>query len=346
MIKIEVHEGKLPWIVGIGTILFGIMLIVLAMRHPDDSSLFMAGSYLVMILIIAAGIWLCMDGRNRKLTVEDMSLCYSDWLGRKKNFSLDEIGYGRAALEAGGVSGKAFGTGSKDYLKLYNLHGEKLCKLEFNMQNMADFLQYLLDNQVKVEYTEKSDSYLKIVINTKTICREEIQTAVNDFYDKARDIVWEWVKMHSRFGAEWKTGIAVYLEEKLSGEKQLWEQEGYDNMPFSDKAEGKSQLSEEDKDMQASKLPEGYLIALEGYLQKDGQFVVDKKNRAVAFFIPIINVTKSMRIGETLKICYFPEMLEELSAELAVLARTLPKNRYHTEMISLKHELKENRIEL
>lgn len=314
MIKIEVYEGKIPWVVGIGTILFGILFAVFATLYPDESILLF--TYLFIALIIGAGIWLCMDGKNRKLTVEDMALCYTDWRGRKKNFTLDEIGYCKAALEAG----------NKDYLKLYDLLGKKLCKLEFNMKNCSLFLQYLLDNQVKIECSEKSDIYLKIMIETKTVCPEEIPAVVNDSYDKVKTLIWEWVKMHSNFGAEWKTGIAVYLEEELSDKKQLWEQEGYYGVSCFDK----------------EKMPEGYLIVIEGYLQKDGEFVIDKKNRAVSFSIPVISVLQSLRIGESIKISCFSDIMQEgLSAELAALAHMLPKNRYHTETISLKHELKE-----
>ena len=88
MIEIEVNEGRLPWIVGIGTILFGILLAALSKLYPDDSNDVMKFSYLIIALIIASGIWFCLDGRNRKMTVHDRTLCYTNCFGRKKTFLL------------------------------------------------------------------------------------------------------------------------------------------------------------------------------------------------------------------------------------------------------------------
>lgn len=315
MIKIEVHEGKLPWNLGIGTILFGILIAVMAARDPVESAALMRCAYLMIMLIICAGIWFCMDGRNRRLTVEDMELCYTDWRGRKKSFTLDEICYCKAAFENGG---------SKDYIKLYDFNNKKLCKLEFYMKNANEFLQYLLDNQIKVEYTNRTEEALKNVINAKVLCPEEIPSAVNEVFEKAKKLVEEWEKRNKRFGVEWKMGIAVYLYKDISWEKQFWEQEGYDGA------------------INPADLPEGYMIAIEGYLQKDGQFVVDKKNRAVAFFFQLISVSKSYQIGEETRIYFWGNSgLEELSEELAFCTDRLPGKRYHTEQIVLRHELKE-----
>lgn len=315
MIKIEVHEGKLPRNLGIGTILFGILIAVMAAREPVESAALMRCAYLMIMLIICAGIWFCMDGRNRRLTVEDMELCYTDWRGRKKTFSLDKIAYCKAAFE---------NDGSKDYIKLYDFNNEKLCKLGFYMKNADEFLQYLLDNQIKVEYTDRTEENLKNIINAETLCPEEIPAAVNGVFEEAKKLVEEWVKKNKRFGVEWKIGFVEYLYQDVSWEKQLWEQKGY---------AGASDFSN---------LPEGYIIGIEGYLQKDGQFVVNKKNQTVAFFFQLISVSKSYQIGEELTVRFWGNnVLENLSEGLAFWTDRLPRKRYHTEQLVLQHELKD-----
>ena len=313
MIKIEVNEGKLPGIIGIGAIaagtLFGIVVLC-----SNASGMTGLSSYLVIFLIIVTGAGMCIGGRNRKLTVEDRMLCYTDRFGRKRIFSLDEIGYCQAALEE---------RGGRDYLKLYDLLGEKLCKLEFAMKNSALFLQYLLDNQVRVECSEKSDDFLKGMLHTRSVCAEEIPEAVNACFEEAKELVWEWSKAHRQFQAEWKMGIAAYLEKELSDPKQLWEQKG---------CSGSISLEE---------LPEGYLIAIEGYLQKEDLFVFDKKNRAVMFYVPVISVSKSMQTDEAVIIRFFGNVKEELACQLDWLSHVLPQKRYHTRKISINHELRE-----
>ena len=230
MIRIEVHEGKLLGNLGIGTILFGILIAVMAARNPVESAAIMRCAYLMIMLIICAGIWFCMDGRNRRLIVEDRKLCYSDWRGRKKTFTLNEIAYCKAAFE---------NEGSMEYISLYDFNNKKLCKLGFYMKNATAFLEYLLDNQIKVECTDKTVESLKNAINAQTLCPEEIPETVNGVFEEAKKLAEEWAKTNRKFEAEWKMGIAVYLYNDLSWEKQLWEQKGYEGtLNFSNLPEG------------------------------------------------------------------------------------------------------------
>ena len=314
MIKIEVKEGLIPWVVGIGAIFAGVLVMFVTAPYPDDSASVMLGAYLIIFCMIGAGILLCVEAKNRKMVVEDTNLCYTNWLGKKKIFTLAEICYCKAAFENGG---------SKDYIKLYGFNNNKLCKLEFNMKNADEFLAYLLDNQIKVECTRKTEEKLKNVINAEVLCPEEIPAAVNGILEETKNLAEEWVKENKKFGTEWKMGIAVYLYKDISWEKQLWEQKGYEGA------------------LNFSNLPEGYIIGIEGYLQKDGQFVVDKKNRAVAFFTHIISAFKSYKIGEETKIYFFRNNILKISEELAFWADRLPRKRYHTEQLVLRHELKE-----
>lgn len=299
MIKIEVSEGKLPWIVGIGTVLFGILLSVLSIMYPGGSETVMKFSYLVIFLIIILGIRLCLIGRNLKLTVEDESVCYTDRLGRKKYFTLNEIAYCKAALE--------IKRGNKNYLKLYNSQDALLCKLDFNMRHIFIFLQYLLDNHVKVECSETSDRLLKELIGIVEIRSEEVSDKVNSAYNDAVKMVREWAEKNKQFSAEWKIGIAAYNE-----------------------TEG---------------LQEGFFIMLEAYLQKDGKFVFDNKNRPVAISTELLFVDKALRMDKELKICFHSKVLETLSDHLSYYENILPKNRYYMDELTLDHELKERYLE-
>lgn len=329
MIKIEVNEGKIPWVVGIGTILFGILCIVPFVRYPDKSMRNGPLVCAVFAAIILAGIWMCFYAKNRKLVVEDESICYTNWLGRKTAFSLNDIAYCRAALE---------NRGNRDYLKLYDVKDNILCKLEFNMTDSIIFLQYLLDNQIKVECSEKSDYFLKSTLQwhmMASISPEEIRDVVNAAYKEVKELVRKWTDDNGKFGVEWKTGILPFLEEEVSRKKQLWELKSC-NVPL-------PYANVQDKpENPAVNLPEGYIIGVEGYLLKDGEFVIDKKGKAVCIYVPIISVSQSMKIGESMKISHLNYTVEQTSTLLAKLADALPRNRYHTEMLTLNHELKDS----
>lgn len=320
VIKIEVYEGKAPWIVGIVTILFGILYGVLCTMYPDKSAksdiLYYLLVYPVAALIILAGVWLCMDAKNRKLVVEDAALCYTNSFGRKFSFLLSDIAYCRTAMENGG---------NRDFIKLYNEQNEKLCKLEYNMRNSIVFFQYLIDNQVKIECSEKSDYLLKYMLNTTSISHEEIPNAVNDAYKEAKEIFRKWIEKNKSFGVEWKTGIAAYLESEIEVKKQLYEQTGC-RVEYS--------LS--------GNLPEGYNIVIEGYLLKDGEFVINGMGKPVCYDIKIISVSKSLKVGGGQKISNYNSVADILPSRLEVLEVTLPKRRYHTEALVLNHELKDS----
>lgn len=311
MIKIEVKEGKLPFVIGIGTVLAGILYAAVAAAHPESLTMAAVFSGGIIFLVICSGIWLCLNAHNRKLVVEDAELCYTNWYGKKKKFTLEEIGECKTAFE---------NSGKKDYIKLYDLQGNKLCKLEYNMCDALLFLQYLLDNQVKVECPEKTDWYLQSIINAEALAIEEIPAQVNAICEKADILVKEWVEKHRQFQADWRMGIVVYLEKEWERDKQIWEQTGYTGTDF----------------------PEGCTVVIEGHLQKNGQLVMDKKGHTVVFYVPIVSVSKSWKVGEAIKVrLWGKDALADLKEQLAMLTDMLPKRRYHTEDIVLCHELKE-----
>lgn len=320
MIKIEVKEGKSPWIAGIVTILFGILYGVLCTIYPSQSlesgRLYYLLVYPVAVLITLAGTWLCMDAENRKLVVEDAVLCFTNSFGIKHPFVLSDIAYCRTAMENGG---------NRDFIKLYNSQDKLLCKLEYNMPGSIVFFQYLIDNQVKIECSGKSDYMLKYMLSMESITPEAVSAAVNDSYKEVKERIKTWLEKNKKFGVEWKTGITAYLESEVDAKKQLWEQTSCDIANFL-----------------CGKLPEGYNIVVECYLLKDGEFVINKKGNTVSIVITIISVTKSLKVGEELKIGNSKCVSEELSMQLDMLEADLPRNRYHTEALVLNHELKDS----
>ena len=97
MIKILVREKKSTAIIGIGTIVCGIIVgaALLFFRKADSSLRQILLACLAVICMILSGICFCMVYKNRRLQIEDMQLYYSNWLGKKKQFLLDDIGYCR-----------------------------------------------------------------------------------------------------------------------------------------------------------------------------------------------------------------------------------------------------------
>lgn len=315
MIKIEVKEGKAQWINGIGVILCGIAYGVIVTIVPTKSTkgeiIYYLLVYLTAAVFILAGVWLCIDAKNRKLVVEDTALCYTNCFGKRRKFALNDIAYCRTALEKGG---------NRNYLKLYDAENNKLCKLEYNMCDSAMFLQYLIDNQVKIECSEKSDYMLKSMLSTEAISKEAIADTVNSVYKEIKTLIGEWTERNKNFGVEWKLGLAAYINNEIEDKKQLWEQKGC---------------------AMQENLSEGYIIVMECYLLKNGEFVINKWGRAICLFASMICVTKSLKVGENLKISTYKNAVSELSYGLEELARELPRNRYHTETLVIQHELRD-----
>lgn len=318
MIKIEVKEGKLPWVIGSGTIAAGIVIGILSVVYAKNPG-YINNSFLVVLAIIFSGAMMCLCAKNRGLTVQDEQLCYKNCFGKKKTFALSDIGYSSVALESGS---------SRDYLILYDILGNKLCKLEFNMKNADVFLRYLVDNEIKIECSKKSDMFLKWIVNTRPIASGEVKAVLKEVCVKADRLIAEWIKRNENFGAQWKFGLAFYMEDKFGREKQLWEQEG-----------APKEMAEVLLEDRTDKLPEGIFIVIEVYLQKDGKFVIDRKERAVFAAAELMHVSKSMNMEEELKIYFCGDALEHISEQLLYYEKVLPKRRYHTGELEFGHEL-------
>lgn len=320
MIHISVKERKSTAVIGIGTIIFGLLVGVALMcfRKADRSPGQMLPDYFVVLCMILSGVFLCMLYR-RELWVEDMQLCYRNWLGRKKFFSLDDIGYCRQGAS----------------LVLYDLNGDKLCKLEFGMTSVPDFLQYLMDNRVEVESNKRDKKMLDALFGMQTIDHSRMTEVLEQFAETVREHKQEWETKADRLGASFRIGFACYLKSEINEDRQLPEQTSSVDGWLDDEASAifSNQLPDE--------LPEGFVIAMEGYLLKDGEYVVNRKEQVICLVAPVLHVVKSYQIGQKTKTVLYGETLNEWKNQMKDLLESLPKHRYHTSEITLRHKLKE-----
>jgi hypothetical protein len=270
--------------------------------------------YLVLFLLFAAGVFCCLRGSLYGLTVEDMRMRYRSSLGRSREFTLDDIGYGSLELSQ-----------SKDKLVLYDLLGKVLCKLKINMKGGEKFLQYLLDNGVRIEWekTRTNLPALELILRQTAICEEEIPKYTEAFYTQVREIFSQWEKEYSAFGASWELGFGEYAADDLEGAMDL--------------CSVKSSMDDEN-----GGVPRDYICALEAYLRKDGEFVLDRKNRVVCITAKYLTSSRSYRIGEDVRIRKTDEeMIEEwIKEQLLFLTQALPRHKYHTEGCTIQHTLK------
>lgn len=321
MIKILVRERKSTVFIGIGTILFGLLVgaALIFFRKADRSPGQMIPDYFVVLCMILSGVFLCMSYR-RELRVEDMQLCYRNWLGREKSFCLDDIGYCR----------------QRESLVLYDLNGDKLCKLEFGMTQVLDFLQYLMDNRVEIESNKRDKKMLDELFGMQTIDHSQVAKELEHFTEIVREHKQEWEIKADRLGASFQIGFACYLESEIKEDRQLPEQ----TSSVDEWLHYEGGMSAGLLDRFADKLPDGFLIALEGYLLKDGEYVVNRKEQAVCLVVPVIHVVKSYQIAQKTKTVLYRESFDEWKDQLADLLENLPKHRYHTAEITLRHRLK------
>lgn len=322
MIEILVRERKSTAVIGIGTILFGIVVgaSLWYFRRTDSSLRQLIPACLAVLCMILSGIIFCLVYKNRRLHVEDGKLCYNNWLGWKKEFSLKDIGYCRL----------------RESLVLYDVTEKKLCKLDFGMTQVFDFLQYLLDNGVEVESNRANKGMLDVLFGMQTIRDSEVVEKMGQIEEEAGRHRQEWEGKADKLGASFRIGFACYLESELREDRQLWEQAS----PVDNWLLLGDEWSAAASDRFADGLPEGFLIALEGYLQKDGEYVMNRKEQAICLVVPVIHVIKSYQIGKGTKTILYEDSFGEWKKQIEDLLENLPKHRYHTAQLVLRHNLK------
>ena len=319
-IKFQVRENKTALVCGVAD--FGVIFYIFIMRllYPSERG---GGAllYLPLFCMLLGGVACFLMYINRKLIVEEMDICYVNWIGKKKPFTLDEIGYCQI---------KKFGAGEMNQFVVYDLLGHKLCKLEIGMRGLPEFYQYLLDNGVRIERirlrARQSSVLLKMVdaiLNETAVCEEEIRKCSEYLYRELEKMFRDWEDRHKQFEAVWEFGFAEYKAEDLERKCPLY------RYPSSvgDYLEH---------------IPESYECLFEAYLKREDGYVVNKRGETVSIMLPYLSKTKSYQIGEKTRIRKTDEewMKEWLSWQLKKFAEELPKHKYHTETLALGHRLR------
>lgn len=320
-IAFEVKESRMSLVTGILSIAFAIFIFVMWLLHPkgEGGILFL---YLPLLFMLGTGAAFCVIYLNKKVIVEDMHVCYVNSFRKKKEFTLDEIGFCKMELGGGKIT-----------LVLYNLTGDKLCKLDFGMRGTGEFLQYLVDNRIKTELARerrhKREMLLpELILKETSVCEEEIGKYAEAFYQVAEQVFRDWEKRNRKFEVEWEIGFAEYTAGDL-------ERQASHNRPW----EWTSSVGDE---MQG--IPEDYTCVLEAYLKRDGAYVMNHKGEAVSMQVPYMSRCRSYQIGERTRIRKSDEntTVEEIMSYLAILSREMPRHKYRTEQLSICHALRKS----
>lgn len=317
-IKFQVRESGTALVCGVLAV--GIALFTAAMRliYPSARG---GGAflYLPLALMLVGGAVCFLLYFNRRLIVEEMDICYVNFIRQEKKFTLDEIGF--CKMGVGGNAGK---------LVLYDLRGDKLCKLDFEMRGMAEFYQYLTDNGVESECAgtgreSASDltRMLRAIGRESAVCEEEIRKCSALFYEEVEKILRRWERRNKQFEAQWEFGFAEYTARELERRCRMRERLG---------------METEDMD----RLPESYECVLEAYLKREEGYVVDSRGGEVVIALPYLSKTRSYRIGEGTRIRKADEQILQdwLEEQLETLTTELPRRRFHTETFALGHKLR------
>ena len=317
-IKFQVRENKTAPVCGALAVIFALFILVMSFLHPSGrgGGVFL---YLPLLCMLLGGAVCFLLYVNRKLIVEDDKLCYVNWIGKSKQFTLDEIGFCKMGIG-----------GNMNQIVLYDLVGIKLCKLDCEMHGMAEFYQYLFDNGIRIEWIKsqalRSSKFMNMIValsKESAVCEEEIRRCSEHLYGEARQIFRDWEKHNRQFEATWEFGFAEYTEQDLEKECHLWERTG-------------------SVVRAADSLPESYECVLEAYLKTEDGYVMSGRGETVSIMLPYLSKTKSYQIGEKVRIRKSDEdsLKEWLMWQLEKLSDELPKHRYHTETFVMGHELR------
>lgn len=317
-IKFQVRESRTALVCGALTIGFAFFILAMRLLHPSGKG---GGAllYLPLLCMLLGGAACFMVYYHRKLVVEEMNIYYVNLIGQTKRFTLDEIGYCKIGTRS-----------SMHQMVLYDLVGDILCKLDSEMQGIAEFYQYLFDNGVQIEWIKskahQSSVYLNMIdaLSKETaVCEEEIRKYSEHFYEEAEQLFHDWEKYNKQFEAVWEFGYAEYTAEDLKK-----------------KCPPHMYLSSVREPLEH--IPESYECVLEMYLKREDEYVVTKRGETVSAMLPYLSKTKSYQIGEKTRIRKTDEksLKEWLNWQLEAFSRELPKHRYHTETLTLGHALR------
>ena len=315
-IKFQVRENRAALICGVLAIGISVFIFIMWLLHPSGrgGGMFL---YLPLLCMIGVGVLYLVMYFHKGLIVDEMNICYVNWMGKRKEFTLDEIGYCKIG-----------GRGANNMIVLYDLIGNKLCKLGIDVRGFEELHQYLVDNQIRVEWNKtRMDGEAALLIDAiqqeSAVCEEEIRKCSEKFYGKIEQVFRDWEKRNQKFDVYWEIGFAEYsledLERKCSFRERTSSIEG-----------------------ELETIPLSYECLLEAYLKCGGEYIVNSKGEEINVILPYLVRSKSYRIGEGTRIRKWDEQsIEEwLEMHLERLAKELPRHKYHTEVFTIHHRLR------
>lgn len=308
-----VREHKISYGVGILIFLMGIGLFVLELYHHIGP--IPIWIYFAILAICLLGILFCIGIKNRKLMVEENELNYVNYIGREKQFSLQEIGYAKA-----GINRKI----GQDFVILYDKAGNKLCKLEFSMENADNLLIYLHDSGITIDVAENSENSLMSIVYQEETAEEQRSKIAEDAYGETVTMIQGWMEKNKRIGAQLEYGFAEYYGNRIREELEV------------QKEECRYSCVDEES------LPQDYLCVMELYVKKEGNFIRDRKNQLLMMSFPIVYKKKTLAGDKEFQLYRNKNYRNELEEVLGILAKYLPGHKFFMDSMELGYELKKN----
>lgn len=315
-IKFQVKENRAVLICGVLAIGIAVFIFIMWLLHPSGRG---GGVllYLPLLCMVGVGVLYLVMYFHKRMTVDEMNICYVNWIGKKKEFTLDEIGYCKIG-----------GRGADNMIVLYDLLGKKLCKLGIDVRGFEELHQYLVDNQVRVEWNKarmngEAALLLDAIQQESAVCEEEIRKYSEKFYGEVEQIYRNWEKRNQKFDVHWEIGFAEYSLEDMER-----------------KCSFRDRTSSIEHNLVT--IPLSYECLLEAYLKSGEEYIVNSKGEEMSVILPYLVRSKSYRIGEGTRIRKSDEqsMEEWLEMHLEQLARELPRRKYHTEAFVIRHRLR------
>ena len=91
-IGIQVKEHGIVLVGGIFILGFSLFILVMGLCYPSGGGNRLVFA-LVLFLMMVCGVMVCITYFHRRLTVEEMNLCYVNAIGKRREFSLNGIAY-------------------------------------------------------------------------------------------------------------------------------------------------------------------------------------------------------------------------------------------------------------
>lgn len=287
--------------VAVFIMVFAAVLSVLEIRyHVREIPLWIYAALLGMFLL-GACVW--AEAGNRRLTVAGDVLSYRNILGRTVEFSVGDIGHGRAAYHA---------SKGRDYLGLYDREGKPLCRLECSMKNAGRLVWYLHENGIPLDLEKGAEGFAGDIVSQRPVTEGELKGLSQEVYGQMQELAELWQERNERMGAGLEYGFAVYFRGKMG------------------KIEREGLPQKED------------LCLLELYVRKDGHLVQEKrKGRTVMLDVPVFYRKKSEAWGDY-RLYFNGGWRDGMEGKLQWLEDYLPKHGFVQTQAQIGHKLEKS----